>query len=788
EFNAGTSELTTQYHFTVPVGELDAVLRIESDRMRDILDAQSQWENERGAIEQEVLRDESTPGADFFRKVTAIAYAGTPYGHEGVGTRAAFDRLTGPELKAFYDRWYAPNNAVFVIAGDVDPQRTLAMVRARFEAIPKKAVPPQAAVHLQPLTRTVVRQKTTMIYPLAVVAFRLPGLNDPDFMASFVLQGILGSPRGPLGALVDTGEALSGDWESLPYLPEAQVGVATAALSPGADPMKMTSRLESILRGVAQHGVARELFESTRRRLIAQQEEGRNSIAALAADWSTVIAVDHEPSIAHEQELIGRVTLADVERVAKRYLDPQHAIVGALTPSSEASAATQPGAPQNGPEKPLPPQPPATQLPDWARSLVEHPAVPASNLAPVTATLPNGIRLIVQPETISDSVFLVGNVRTNPALEEPNGKEGIASVLETLFEYGTRRLNRTAFQRAQDELDADISGGASFGLQATSRSFDRAVALLAENELQPRFDEPTFELARRRAVEELETSLSSSSTIANRRTMQLLLPPGDPELREPSPNRMALLTLRDIEQYYEATMRPDLTTIVVVGNVRPEAARAAIERAFRGWHASGERPPLELPPLALNHPGEVKLSLPTGQDVVWFEQTVPIARDAPQSYALFLGNAILGGGSIGPRQSRLFRDLRQNAGLVYSVDSRFAPRRSHYRFTIEFASSPSNTPRIGTMIDAEIARMKSEPVGDFELALAKSAIVRQLVIARGSVRGVGEMFLEEATQGRPLDQDHVDAERLLAPDAHAIQEAFAQYIHPENFVRVIVGP
>src|SRR5665213_3082591 len=141
DFNAQTSEMTTQYQFTVPAADLDAVLRIEADRMRDVLDLQSEWQNERGAIEQEVARDESAPGSDFFDDAQKIAFKGTPYEHPGVGTRTAFDALTGPQIKAFWKRWYAPNNAVLVIAGNVDPAQTLASVRSHFESIPAKSIP-----------------------------------------------------------------------------------------------------------------------------------------------------------------------------------------------------------------------------------------------------------------------------------------------------------------------------------------------------------------------------------------------------------------------------------------------------------------------------------------------------------------------------------------------------------------------------------------------------------------------------------------------------------------------
>jgi zinc protease len=789
DFNASTSDTLTQFQFTVPAADLDAILRIESDRMRDVLDAQSQWENERGAIEQEVLRDESSPGGDFFSDAQEVAFAGTPYARQGVGTRAAFDRLTGPELHAFYRRWYAPNNAVFTIAGDVDPEQTLAQVRARFESIPSHAVPARPTYRFAPIKRTVFRRTTTLVYALAAVGFRMPGIESPDFLPSYVLQAVLDSDRGPLRRLGDTGEALEGEWLSLPYFNEGQLAFATAALAPGSDPSAMERKLEAIVTNDAKHGVPRELFESTKRRLIIDQEESRNSIAALASDWATTIALDREPSIAREQQLIANVTYEQVNRAAARYLDVDHAIVGALTPSSHASVSAPPAPPSQGAaEKPLDTKSNATDLPAWGSALLQDTAVPPSSLAPVQSKLPNGITLIVQPETISNSVFLYGAVKTNSALEEPAGKEGVSGVLEGIFQYGSEKLDRDAFARAQDDIDSSVQAGSGFGLQSTPGSFDRAIDLLAQSELHPRFDRATFELSRRRALESLETSLNGSHTAAMIRAAEKLLPPGDPELRRPSMDELAAIGLDDVRAYYAKTIRPDLTTIVVIGNITPDAARAEVERAFGDWHATGDPPALDLPAIPVNEPGEVKLSLPTfEQDDVTLEQILALTRSSPEYYPLELGNAILGGGTAGPEQSRLFRDLRQNAGLVYSIDSSLAASSTRARLTIQFACLPENRDRIIARIGDEIDRLQREPVGDFELSLTKASIVRKTIDADSAVASIGGALLDDAAEGRPLDQSRIDARALIATDAAAIRDAFAAYVHPDKFVRVIEG-
>lgn len=792
DFNAQTSEMTTQYQFTVPAGDLDAVLRIESDRMRGVLDLQSQWQNERGAIEQEVARDEAQPGSDFFTDAQKAAFRGTVYEHPGVGTKAAFDALTGPQLQAFWHKWYAPNNAVLVIAGDVDPQATLAAVRARFESIPEKPVPAHQAAHFQPLNRVIMRRATTLAYPLAAVGFRLPGIDSPDFLPSFVLQGILGADRGALHQLGDQGLALDGEWTSMPYVTEAQLGFAIAALAPGSDPDAMVRRLEDILTNYRDHGVPPDLFASTKRQLIADQELSRNSISSLASDWADTIAVDREPSIAYEQQLIGRVTLADVDRVAKRYLDVDHAIIGSLIPSASASQSGAPsaaGGGEPGRENPLGKGPLNTKLPAWGDALIHDVTIPSANLAPQQTKLSNGITLIVQPETISDSVLVYGTVKNTPSLEEPVGQDGISRLVEGAYAYGTQTLDRDAFQRALDAIDTELDGGSSFGMQTTKRDFDRAVALLAQNELQPRLDQATFDIVKRRAIDELETELNSTHSLAVQEAAQKLLPFNDPDLRQPTVAGMQGLSLEQAKAYYAKTMRPDLTTIVVVGNVTPAQARASIERAFGGWHATGPPPPVDLPPVPLNPPGEVKIPLPNiHQDYVTLEELVPLPRSSPQYYPLVLGNTVLGGGSLGPEQSRLFRDIRQNAGLVYSIDSQYVSSGARSRFSIEFACAEGNEGRIESMIDDELAELRKEPIGDFELALMKASVVRRVVLGEASAAEIGQALLGDATNGLPLDEAQIDAQHLLATSAQAIQAAFAANIHPENFVRTIEGP
>src|SRR5579871_6951479 len=130
--NADTQQTITQYFSTVPAADLDVALRVDAACMQNIDDAQSEWAQEKGAIEQEVSRDLSEPTYKFLTRLNEDMFAGTPYAHDALGTRESFEATTGDMLKSFYTTWYAPNNAVLVIAGDVDPAATLATVKTLY--------------------------------------------------------------------------------------------------------------------------------------------------------------------------------------------------------------------------------------------------------------------------------------------------------------------------------------------------------------------------------------------------------------------------------------------------------------------------------------------------------------------------------------------------------------------------------------------------------------------------------------------------------------------------------
>src|SRR5215471_2585135 len=196
EFDASTQQTLTQYVFTMAAEDFDVALRIEAIRMRGVTDGEQAWRQERGAIEQEIAQDLSNPQYLLYSKLLAALFAGTPYAHDALGTKASFDRTTGAMLKRFADTWYAPNNAILVVVGDIDPAAALARVKAHFGGLRPRRLPRRPPVVLQPVRPRTLALPTDLPYGLAVLAFRAPGFADADYAAMRVLSDVLSSQRG----------------------------------------------------------------------------------------------------------------------------------------------------------------------------------------------------------------------------------------------------------------------------------------------------------------------------------------------------------------------------------------------------------------------------------------------------------------------------------------------------------------------------------------------------------------------------------------------------------------
>ncbi|HEX9079165.1 MAG TPA: pitrilysin family protein [Desulfuromonadaceae bacterium] len=783
-FNAQTQQSLTQYFFTVPAEDMETALHVEAVRMRGILDADKAWKEERGAIEQEVVQDLSNPEYVLSTRLLGKLFAGTPYGHDALGTVPSFDATTGAMLKKFHDDWYAPNNAILVIAGDVDPHRTLALVRRLFGSIPAKKLPPRPRIALSPLKPAALELDSDLSYGLAVAAYRFPGFESPDYAAGVVLSDVLSSQRGNLYALVPEGKALSADFESS-ALAKMGYGFAMAAFPQGEDGHPMVETLRKIIRDYVKNGVPKELIEAAKRREIAQAEFQKNSVEGLASAWSQALALEGRSSPDDDIRAIGAVTVEDVNRVARAYLVNDTAITAVMTPRQSGSPVPSKGFSRTN-ESFTPKQVRQVKLPAWAARVTKPRTVAVPKEEPADLKLKNGLRLIVKTTRTSNTVILYGRVKNNPGLETPPGKEGADELLGALFSYGSKSLDRLAFQSALDEIAADAEVGTLFSLQTLREHFDRGVSLVADNLINPGLPEEAFAVVRKETSSLLAGREKSPKWLVSRALRTALYPKDDPALRYATPATVDKLTLADVKSYYRKIFRPDLTTIVVVGNITPAEARTAIEKYFGGWKAEGPAPETEYRPVPDNKPSAVVVpDTSRVQDEVRLAETLGVTRAHPDYYPLQVGLHILTGAFYA---TRLYHDLRESNGLVYAVDAFLDIGKTRSTFGVFYGCNPQNVSKARAIIERDLADMGTNPVTPEELSQAKNLLVHQVLLANTSTTGIALGLLDLSQMDLPLDEPVRAANKYQKITAAQVTSAFSRWIRPAGFVQVTTGP
>jgi zinc protease len=783
DFDADTRQMVTQYYFTVPAEDLDVALHIEAIRMKGVLDSQELWSKERGAIEQEVASDLSNPQYVFYKKLLAEMFNGTPYAHDALGTRPSFDKTTGAMLQKFHNDWYAPNNAILVIVGRVNPEETLAEVEKLYGDIPSKILPSRSVFNFQPIKPDTIHQTTDLPYGFDIISYRMPGIDSPDYAAAQVLSDVLSNHRGKLYSLVPEGKALYTSF-SMNGLRKAGIGFSFAVFPKGADSEKLLSEVSSVLDSELKNGVDSDLVAAAKRDEISSFEFQKNSVSGLASVWSEALAVEGHQSPTEDLEAIKKVTVDDVNRVAREYLNLNHAIFVILTPQSSGNPISQKGF--GGKESFAPKNPKAVKLPDWAENAMGRLEIPKSLVNPVVSTLPNGIKLIVQPEHISNTVSIYGSIKNEPDLETPKGKEGVDDVLNQLFEYGTKSLNRIEFQKALDDIGADESAGSGFSLDVLADHFDRGIQLLADNELHPALPEQAFMIVQHQTAATVAGQLQSPDYLFGRAVDKALLPEEDPALRQETPTSVMSLTLNDITDYYQHVFRPDMTTIVVIGNINPEKVKAVVEKYFDEWKAVGPKPNVEFSPVPLNKTTVVNVpDASRVQDKVVLAENLSLNRSNPDRYALNVANHVLGGAFYA---TRLYRDLRENAGLVYYVSSSFDIGKHRSDYKANFACDPPNVSKAKAIVTKDLKQIRQENVTPKELRQAKSLLLREITLSESSVSAIARGLLNRSIEDLPLDEPTIAAQHYVSLTAGQVKAACTKWINTDNLIQVSEGP
>jgi zinc protease len=789
DLNAQTQNEVTHYYFVVPADRVDTLLHVEADRMRNLKLDPKDWTLERGAVLQEWAQDHSNPIFSFiFGSVAEKVYPGSRLGETALGAKADIEKATVADLKRYYDAWYRPNNATLVVTGDVKAADVFASAQKWFGPIPAHALPARKQYTAVAATGATVSQKAEFPFTLVDEAYAAPGdapATEHDQIRNDIAVAAMSNPRGPYrAALVESGLTLG-----LVPLPledrRASVVHVLLIVAPGHTADEVRAVYDKTTADILAKGINPEFIDAAKRSSISRLTYARDSIVGLGDGIGAAYVFPGDTDPTRYPAMIAAITPDEVNAVARSiYAKPS--IVGVLEPTTTDPTKFKP--PSNLASSVTDsfgsrvPNGPIVQ-PAWLKAQLAKPLALHSAVDPVVTTLPNGLKLLVQRVSSNPTVFVRGVVRTSP-IYDPTGKEGLGAATAALMGWGSAKYDYAAQRKLADDRAASLSFGTSFSAHGRAEDFPTLLDALADDVRHPLFPADKFTL-----VKQQQTAVASRRSLqpdyrAQRAFREALFPAGDPELREDSPASLAAITLDDVKSYHAQYVRPDMTTLVVVGDVDPAAVAREVTARFGDWTGTGPKPDPHLPAIPLPEPKRQNVET-AAQDISVELGAPALARSSPDYDALVLANAIYGGGSF---DARLLHEVREKRGLVYFAFSALQAGRDRGTVRISFRAVPSKVDAADAVVRAELKRMQTEPVTADELAKAKTRVVAAAIDAEQATSAIaGDLMLIGLDDLTPSYYAML-AQRYAKITPADVQRAAKTYFHPDNLVEVRTGP
>jgi zinc protease len=347
ELNAFTSADNTTYFETLSADRLQLVLDLEADRMTNLkLRPETTEPEKRVVMEERRLRSVDNPWGALYEETNAAAFRAHPYMWPVIGWMHDIESATVDDIRGHYETYYKPNNAIVVVVGNVDPDRTLEQVRNAFGATRSGAPPPIVSEVEPPQVgerRVIVKKEANL--PALLWAYKVPNVKNPDSAALEVLSTILsdGESSRLYRRLVVEKRLLLDVSADNPLLSlDPNLFTLSGQVLPDRKVADVEAALESELAAIATQGVSERELAKAKNQIEAQFVFGQDSNFYQAMLLARFELIEGWRTLDRYLPAIRAVSAEDVKRVTKQYLVPDNRTVGVLVPTGPAKHAAAP--------------------------------------------------------------------------------------------------------------------------------------------------------------------------------------------------------------------------------------------------------------------------------------------------------------------------------------------------------------------------------------------------------------------------------------------------------------
>ncbi len=684
--NGTTNRDRTNYYQTVPSNQLEKMLWLESDRMGYLVNAVSQrkFEIQRDTVKNERAQNyDNRPYGLMYEKIGEALYPQNhPYSWQTIGYVSDLDRVDVNDLKAFFLRWYGPNNAVLTIGGDIDEAQTLAWIKQYFGAIPRGPEVDNAPKQPVALEQTrFITLQDQIRQPLVMLAFPTTYLGEKSQASINTLASILGSGKNSVlyQKLVKTELAIdAGAFHNCGELSCTLYVYAMGDAGKKGDLTPLYQHLTTALAEFSQQGAQQSQLDEILGRAEAGTVYAVQSVSGKVSQLASNQTFYQQPDrLQIELQQLRQVTPPSVMEAYQTYVADKPRVVLSVVPKGQLTLQVEP-ANFTPPVRELPNYPKITDEQLSLRQPVED--FDRNQMPPVAsavqATIPplyrfqldNGIEVL---GTVSDETPTVQILVTIPAGNRyvPVGKEGLAELTAQLMQEGTQSTSSEQLQQQLDKLGSSVSfsvGNYSTTLSIASLTshLDETLAIANEMLFKPAFKQQDFERLQNQAVQGVIYSHQKPAWLASQATKQVLFN-GSVFGRDNDGSMQSLqgLTLRDVELYYQQHYTPQGSSIVVVGDISQQSAQQSL--AFlQDWQGPESR---MIEAGKMTSPRQQSLYLvdkPNAPQTIVRLVRVGLPYDATgETYLAQLANYNLAGNF----NSRINQNLREDKGFTYGA-------------------------------------------------------------------------------------------------------------------------
>jgi zinc protease len=806
--NASTADDYTEYHEVVPANHLERLLWAEAERLGGLVVDQADFTSERQVVEEElrqrVLADPY--GRLFQLNLAEASFAVHPYHRPGIGSISDLDAASLADVRAFHAVYYRPDNANLIVIGNFDPAGLDAWVDEYFAPIPRPAAPLPRVTAVEP-ARTGVKHYDaygpTVPLPAVVLTFAAPSAASPDAAALRVLDALLSAGKSSrlYDSLVYRQQLAQSVFSDPDLRQQPGLFAVGAVMAAGKTPDQGEAALRAELKRLRDAPVSTAELAAAKNQLIAATLRDRETLEGRGADLGQAITVEGDPArVNRDIADLARITPAQVQAAARRYLVDDRRVVIAYRPEAERPAGQADALTQESPlvaAAPLIPPaviPQTTLAAEGERQAPPAPSKPLSTIAPapVEITLANGLRVIVARTSDLPIVTAQLTVRGGAAYD-PLGLAGLSDLTADLLPQGA---GEGAGARSAAQIAAQVESlggtlgaqtgydGASVILGSLAATLPQALPILADVVRRPTFAESELDLARRQKLDELTVALQEPGALA-----RLVLAPtvfGSGPYGLPAAGVEASLkriTRADVMAQHQRLYRPDNAVLVLTGDIDPATGFALARQAFGDW----KRPDAPAPPPPRPAPAGparvVVVDLPGAGQAAVLVGGRSIGREDAAYYDVEVANAVLGGGY----SARLNEEVRVKRGLSYGAGSAVVERRGVGLFSAAAQTRNDAAPEVADLMLRQIRSLGAAPAPQSELDARKASLIGEFGRAAATSAGLASLLSADALYGVDLGESARYADAVGAVGGDRARLAAARLVDSAQAQVVVVG-